>query len=128
MGPYESFQELPVWNDAMKLSLEVFDLTAGLPRSEDYGLCSQLRRAANSVGANIAEGFGRGGVAEKAQFYKIVRGSAHEVIHHLSYGTNTGYFDAEITDEYIENYRNMIHELNKLVKAVLNWKSSGRRK
>jgi len=112
----------------MALSLEVFDLTADLPRSEDYGLCSQLRRAANSVGANIAEGFGRGGVAEKAQFYKIARGSAHEMIHHLSYGTNTGYFDSDVAKQCIVKYEILIHELNKLVKTVLKWKTAGRRK
>ena len=45
---------MPVWQKAMELSIQVFKLSSSLPRSEDYGLTSQLRRAANSVSANIA--------------------------------------------------------------------------
>ena len=50
---------MPVWQYALELAIQVFELSSSLPRSEDYGLTSQLRRAANSVSANIAEGFGR---------------------------------------------------------------------
>jgi len=126
LGSYSSFQDLPVWKKAMTLSLEVFRLTSVLPRSEDYGLCSQLRRAANSVGANIAEGFGRDGMAEKVQFYRISRGSAHEVNHHLCYGLNVGYFDSDTATQCIAEYENLIHEINKLVRALSNWKTAGR--
>lgn len=128
MGLYNSFRDLPVWKKAMTLSLEIFRLTSVLPRSEDYGLCSQLRRAANSVGANIAEGFGRGGVAEKAQFYRVARGSAYEVNHHLSYGLNVGYFDSDTVTRCIAGYENLVHEINKLVRAVSGWKSAGKSK
>lgn len=51
---YKSFEEMPVWQKAMDLSVEVFNLTTSLPRSEDYGLTSQIRRATNSISANIA--------------------------------------------------------------------------
>ena len=50
---------MPVWQKAHQLSIEIFKITANLPRSEDYGLTSQIRRSSNSVPANIAEGFGR---------------------------------------------------------------------
>jgi len=54
----KSFEDMPVWQKAMKLAVDVFGLTKNLPRNEDYGLTSQIRRAALSVSANIAEGFG----------------------------------------------------------------------
>jgi len=59
---------MPVWQKAMELSVVVFDLSSSLPKSEDYGLTSQLRRAANSISANIAEGFGRNINKDKRQF------------------------------------------------------------
>lgn len=50
---------MPVGQKSHELSIQVFNLTIDLPKSEDYGLTSQIRRSANSVSANIAEGFGR---------------------------------------------------------------------
>ncbi len=57
--PYNSFEEMPVWQKAMDMAVEIFKLTEELPRKEDYGLTSQIRRSALSVPGNIAEGFGR---------------------------------------------------------------------
>jgi hypothetical protein len=54
MGAYQSFDEMPVWQKAHKLAVEVFHVSEGFPRKEDYGLTSQLRRAALSIPANIA--------------------------------------------------------------------------
>ncbi len=50
---------MPVWNDVMNLAEEFFKLSDGFPKKEDYGLTSQLRRAALSISANIAEAYGR---------------------------------------------------------------------
>ena len=57
--PYNSFEEMPVWQKAMDMAVDVFELTEQLPRKEDYGLTSQMRRSGLSVPGNIAEGFGR---------------------------------------------------------------------
>jgi hypothetical protein len=62
------FREIKVWAKAHLLTLEIYQATATFPREEIYGLTSQLRRASASIGANIAEGFGRGGNAELARF------------------------------------------------------------
>ena len=115
---YKSFREMPVWQKAMELSIQVFKLSSSLPRSEDYGLTSQLRRAANSVSANIAEGFGRNTSKDKSNFYIISRGSAFETQNHLLYGKDVGYFESEISKEIISNYDELIHELNKLLKSL----------
>ena len=56
----KSFEDLTVWQEAHKLTLEVYELTVKFPGAEKYGIVSQLRRCSSSVPANIAEGFGRG--------------------------------------------------------------------
>ena len=109
---------MPVWQKAMELSIQVFKLSSSLPRSEDYGLTSQLRRATNSVSANIAEGFGRNTSKDKSNFYIISRGSAFETQNHLQYGKEVGYFESEISIKIISDYDELIHELNKLLKSL----------
>jgi four helix bundle protein len=66
--PARTFQDLIVWQKAHQFVLSVYRLTEGFPRREIYGLTSQLRRAAISVPANIAEGFRKRGKADKARF------------------------------------------------------------
>ena len=66
---------MPVWQKAHKLAIGVFNLTINLPRSEDYGLTSQIRKSSNGVPACIAEGFGRSTKRDKSNFYVIARGS-----------------------------------------------------
>jgi len=56
---YLSFEEMPVWQLAMNIAKQIFDITVSLPRSDHYGLTSQIRRASVSISANLAEGFGR---------------------------------------------------------------------
>jgi len=115
---YKSFREMPVWQKALELSVDVFKLTNALPRSEDYGLTSQLRRSANSVTANVAEAFGRKHNKDKSMFYVIARGSAFETQSHILYGQKTGYFSTSNTNLIIEEYSQLIHELNKILKAL----------
>jgi four helix bundle protein len=115
---YKNFQEMPVWQLAFRLSEDVFAISSKLPRSEDYGLTSQIRRSSNSVSANIAEGFGRRGNKEKSHFYIIARGSAFETQNHLIYGNSVGYFKSEKTKELTEKYNKMIHDLNKIIKSI----------
>ena len=79
----KDFKELKVWHKAYKLSLAIYDTSRTFPREEIYGLTSQLRRSAVSIGANIAEGCGRRSDGEMVRFLQIARGSASEVEHHL---------------------------------------------
>ena len=79
----KDFKELRVWQKAHSLALEVYQATRSFPRDEIYGLTSQIRRAAVSVGANIAEGCGRRSDGEFARFLQIARGSASELEYHL---------------------------------------------
>lgn len=83
---YNSFEEMPVWQKAMGLAVSIFKLTEKLPKKEDYGLTSQIRRAALSVPVNISEGFGRRHTRDKLNFYYDSRGSLSETKSHLIYG------------------------------------------
>lgn len=74
-----SFKELTVWQRSMQLVAEVYDTTSHLPDSERYGITSQLRRAALSIPANIAEGRGRKTTKDFLHFLRIADGSASEV-------------------------------------------------
>ena len=77
---YNDFTEMPIWNKAMDVAVAIFDLTKNLPRTEDYGLTSQIRRSAESISANIAEGFGRYHKKDKIKFYYYSFGSVKECL------------------------------------------------
>ena len=75
----KDFTEMPVWEKAMIIGEKCFNISENLPRKEDYALTSQIRRSAESISANIAEGFGRGSRLEFVQFLSISTGSADEL-------------------------------------------------
>jgi four helix bundle protein len=77
------FQELKVWHKAHQLTLHIYTATSPFPQQELYGLTSQLRRAAASIPANIAEGCGRTSDRDFARFLQIAAGSASELEYHL---------------------------------------------
>lgn len=79
MGKILHFRELDVWQEAHKLVLMVYDATKKFPDDEKFGLVSQMRRAAVSIPANIAEGFKRRGIRDKIRFYNTSEGSLEEV-------------------------------------------------
>ena len=114
----KSFIEMPVWQKAHKLAADVFNLTINLPRSEDYGLTSQIRKSSNGAAACIAEGFGRSTKKDKSYFYIIARGSSFETQNHLLYGNNVGYFENQITKQFFDEYNELIFDLNKIIKSL----------
>lgn len=75
----QKFTDLKVWQHCHNLVLKTYSLTSTFPKSEIFGICSQMRRAALSTTSNIAEGYGRTSYLEKLQFYKIARGSIFEL-------------------------------------------------
>ena len=88
-----SFRDLLVWRKAHEFVLAVYGFTAGFPRQETYGLALQMRRAAVSVPANIAEGFRRRGKADKARFMNLAEGSLEECRYYLILAQDLGYGD-----------------------------------
>ena len=78
-----SYRDLKVWQGAMELAVACYELTKDFPREEAYGLTSQIRRAAVSVAANIAEGHGRENTGSFIQFLRIAQGSLKELETHI---------------------------------------------
>jgi len=78
-GEQSAFQNLRVWQSAMKVSRLTYKYTAQLPLEEQFGLISQMRRCAVSIPSNIAEGARRGSKKEFKQFLRIAAGSAAEL-------------------------------------------------
>ena len=87
----KDFRDLKVWEKAHHLTLQFYKATVGFPREELYGLTSQMRRAAISVPANIAEGMGRNTTKELLQFLIIARGSLTELDTYLVLARELGY-------------------------------------
>ena len=79
----QDFRQLQVWQKAHQLNLKLYEVTAAFPKSEMFGLSSQIRRAGTSITANLAEGRGRGTDADFARFVFIAMGSACELESHL---------------------------------------------
>ena len=75
----QSYKELTVWKKSIDLVHEIYALTNQLPKSEVYGLCSQMQRAAVAIPSNIAEGYKRNHRLEFVQFLSIANGSAGEL-------------------------------------------------
>ena len=94
-----SFEDLVVWQRSHALVLEIYRATSAFPKTERYGLTSQLRRAAVSVPANVAEGFIKRSESEKARFVNIAQGSLQEVGYYLILARDLGYLrDSALVD------------------------------
>lgn len=81
--PAKSFQDLIVWQKAHEFVLSAYRFSSDFPKTEMYGLTSQLRRAAVSIPANIAEGFKKKTLADKVRFLNIAQGSLEECRYYL---------------------------------------------
>ena len=90
-----TFQDLIVWQKSHLFVLEIYKLTQSFPKQEVFGLFSQIRRAAVSVAANIAEGFKRKGKTDKLRFFNIFQGSLEEVRYYLILVKDLGYGETE---------------------------------
>jgi len=112
---FASFRDMPVWQQAMAVAEQVFALTDKLPRKEDYGFTSQIRRAALSISANIAEAFGRSHTLEKINFYFVARGSLTETQSHLEYGRRVGYIEPKSVQELDSNLAAIHNDLNRVI-------------
>ena len=90
-----NYRDLQVWNKAHSLTLELYRVSRGFPREEIYGITSQLRRAAVSIGANLAEGCGRRTSRELARFVRIAMGSASALDYHLLLSLDLGFMNGD---------------------------------
>jgi four helix bundle protein len=107
-----TFEQLIVWQKAHAFVLQAYKYTARFPREEMYCLASQLRRAAISIPANIAEGFKKNGKADKLRFYNIAQGSLEECRYYLILATDLKYGDTT-------SFMNLLEEVSRLLEAYM---------
>ena len=112
-----TFRDLVVWQKAREFVLMVYALTAVFPKQETYGLASQMRRAAASIPANIAEGFRRRGKSDKARFMNLAEGSLEESRYYLILSQDLGYGDTKILMGLLEGVSRL---LNRYTDAILS--------
>ena len=114
----QNFRNLKVWQKAHTLTLDVYMSTQKFPKEETYGLTSQMRRAATSISANIAEGCCRKGDLELGRFLQIAMGSASEVEYHCVLAHDLGMLKPDeydrLTSETVEVKRMLAALLGKL--------------
>jgi four helix bundle protein len=115
-----NYRELIVWKKAVEFAVIVYKETETFPKSEIYGITSQLRRAAASVAANIAEGAGRNSNKEFVHFLSIALGSIFETETFIYISKEIGYIPLEKADELIK----VSSEINKMIRALQNTKNN----
>ena len=107
------FEHLLVWQKAHEFVLNTYKMTLNFPDSEKFGLISQFRRAAVSIPANIAEGYGKRSSADKARFDNIAQGSINECRYYLRLAKDLGYAKTNsLTDQ--------LNEIGKMLNSYTN--------
>ena len=113
--PLQNFKELNVWKKAYELTLLIYKETEKFPKSEVFGLSSQLRRAAVSIASNIAEGYQRQHGGEYVQFLSIAFGSCAEVETQLLLCQDLHYLSENNSQILI----NLLTEVGKMLYALI---------
>jgi four helix bundle protein len=110
------YKELDVWKKSVALTTELYKLTSQFPDTERYGIVSQVRRAATSIPANIAEGWGRGSRREYIQFLTIARGSLMELETHLIVSCNLHF----LTSDELTLVSKALKDIEKMLNRLIN--------
>lgn len=106
----KEFTDLNVWKEGHKLVIMVYEITQNFPSKETYSLIDQMRRAAASITANIAEGFGRQTYKEKIQFYYMAQGSLTELKNFIIIAKDVGYLKEDLLID-LNNQAILTHKL-----------------
>ncbi|HET8829290.1 MAG TPA: four helix bundle protein [Pelobium sp.] len=120
MTGYQKYTELDVWKQARQLASFIYQLTASFPKSEQFGLVSQMRRCVVSVPSNIAEGCGRQHVKEAIQFLNIARGSLFELETQIYISKDLNF----ISEHQLTNSLEQIENLGKLINGYIRFQRS----
>ncbi|HEY7547270.1 MAG TPA: four helix bundle protein, partial [Blastocatellia bacterium] len=113
--PSKTFRDLIVWQKAHQFVLSIYRFSDAFPSREMYGLTAQLRRAAISIPANIAEGFRKKGRSDKARFMNIAQGSVEECRYYLILATDLGYGDSKPLIEQLEEVSKMLDKYHSAI-------------
>jgi four helix bundle protein len=118
MATARTFQNLEVWKLSRSLRRKLYELAKTLPADERYNLAGQIKAAAISLTANIAEGFGRFHYKENVQFCRIARGSACEIQDHLLTCLDERYITPALHQELDRELTTFLRTLNAYIKAI----------
>jgi four helix bundle protein len=110
------FEKLTIWQKSHEFTKQVYKITSKFPKSELYGITSQLRRASSSVPANIVEGHSRKGTKEFINFLSQARGSLSESQYFLILSKDLGYISSENFSDLI----NLSEEISKMLNSFIN--------
>ncbi|TIP71145.1 MAG: four helix bundle protein [Mesorhizobium sp.] len=113
-----SYRDLIVWQQAMDLTVAIYEVTRAWPKDELYGLTGQVRRAATSVPANIAEGYGRESRASYQQFLRIAQGSLKELETHLLIAQRVGITSREAVESLMAHSESVGKLLRLLIRKL----------
>lgn len=122
-GAVRDFKDLLVWQTARELRSELYKTAQSLPDIERFALATQIRRAACSVTANIAEGFGRFSYQENVQFCRQARGSLCELRDHLTTCADQNYIDSRDFQRLDALAQRVAQLLNGYVRSTLALKA-----
>ena len=111
----KSYKDFIVWQKAIDLSVEIYNLIKLLPKTETYGLSDQMRRAVVSIPSNIAEGQGRNSTKEFVYFLSIARGSQKELETQIYICTRLEYF----TEEEASTALSLCEEVGKMLNSLI---------
>lgn len=114
----QKFEDLICWQEAIDLAVAIYKLTEAFPSKEQFGLTNQLRRAASSISANLAEGFGRHTSKDKNQFYSVAYGSLLEVKSFVYLATKLGYLQEDVSPGILNKITLLQKRINAFKKAV----------
>ena len=115
----KSFEDLLVWQKAHRYVLCIYHITKKYPKEEMFGLVNQMRRAAASITANIAEGFVRIGRKEKLRFYNISQGSLEETRNFVILSKDLGYISEDDKEKILEQAAEVARLLNAYRQGLL---------
>ncbi len=120
MATYNSFEDLPVWQNARELGVLIYKTSAEGKLSKDFALRNQVQKAVITVSSNIAEGFERSSKKEFIQFLYIAKGSCGELRSQLYIIKDLGYLDNDRSEILIKSASNASRQISGFIKYLKN--------
>ena len=118
MGEIKSYRDLKVWQDGMMLMVDCYRFSKEFPKEELFGLTSQLRRAAVSIPANIAEGYGRDSGGSYINFLKPAQGSLKELETHLTFAQRLEFGNFDLAEQLLARCESVGRMLRALIRSL----------
>ena len=115
---FKDFTELPVWQKASDLLIQMYHITKGFPDEEKDGMSKDLRYAANNTTNHIAEGYGTYDKPDKTRYYKLSRANAYRIINIIMAANKLNYLNEMHYTELMDGYKRVVDELDSLIKSL----------